>query len=58
MRWVIPSSWPVTAVDDDLTAEQILDVLDEVSTYYPGAVASLADAVTPEEAMRDGQRTA
>lgn len=46
--WIVDNrSWPIEQHDDDLTTEQILDVLDQVGAHYPGAVASLADTAEP-----------
>jgi hypothetical protein len=47
--WHIPNtSWPATANDDELTSDQVLDVLDQISEYYPAALASLAETPVPQ----------
>jgi hypothetical protein len=57
-RYVIDNpSWPVTTHDHDLTTDQILDVLDQVTRYYPGAVASLADTEVPQTTSSSEEQT-
>jgi len=51
-RYRIPPSWPASPVSEgELTSEQILDVLDQVSDVYEGALESLAETVVPGEVM-------
>lgn len=45
--YVGTSDWPVTAIDTELTTDDILAVLDEIPQYYQGAVSSLAETVVP-----------
>lgn len=48
MNWTIDKpTWP-TRHDDNLTSDQILDVLDQVNSHYADAVTSLADTQIPQ----------
>lgn len=49
-QWRISSSdWSASSVENPLTTDEILDVLDKVPDHYAGALASLADTVLPCE---------
>lgn len=54
-RWRVGSDWPATPTrGDELTHEQVLDVLDQMGDYYQGAVDSLPETPIPEHAEAGG----
>lgn len=48
--WIVPNtSCPPAGGERPLTADQIFDVLDQVSVVWAGALRSLSDTVMPGE---------
>lgn len=45
--YVSTRDWPLVSGEDRLSAEQVLEVLEQVPNYFQAALTSLADTVVP-----------
>lgn len=51
--WVVDNNDFPAGIDHGLSYEELYELMDEFSRYYPAAAASLADTVVPGEVRAD-----